>query len=120
MFTLLTDHKPLVGPFKSDRAVPAMAAALIQRSGSSALGACFYVTDHNSGKANVPADALSRLLVTPGTAFPPSEPAEGFDSCEYALLTESNNDGVMLTKQLVTLAAKNQNLTKVNKWVHEG
>ncbi|XP_040069342.2 uncharacterized protein LOC115329771 isoform X2 [Ixodes scapularis] len=77
-FTLATDHKPLLGLFHPDKAVPAMAAGRIQRW-ALLLGAYNYVIQHKDGKANIPADALSRL---PASGSAPPESAEDVDGWE--------------------------------------
>ena len=59
-FTLVTDHKPLLGIFSCDKAIPAMATGRIQRW-------CLFLTAykfdliHKSGTSIGNADALSRL-----------------------------------------------------------
>lgn len=75
----MTDRKTLVGLFQPEKAAPAMATIRIQRW-ALLLGAYNYVIKHKSSKANALADVLSWLPVTAST---PSEPAEGFDNCEY-------------------------------------
>ncbi|XP_037576521.2 uncharacterized protein K02A2.6-like [Dermacentor silvarum] len=116
VFTLITDHKPLVGLFHPDKSVPAMAAGRIQRW-ALILSAYSYNIQHKDGKANVPADALSRIPVSSSTV---PEESEDCDGCEYVLLTNSLNDGVISAKQLAALTSKDRELTKVRKWVQEG
>ncbi|KAM7310004.1 uncharacterized protein ISCGN_006970 [Ixodes scapularis] len=60
------------------KAVPAMAAGRIQRW-ALLLGAYNYVIQHKDGKANIPADALSRL---PASGSAPPESAEDEDGWE--------------------------------------
>lgn len=81
-FTLLTDHKPLVGLFHPDRAVPVMAAARIQRWALQ-LNAYGYVIKHQQEKDNVPADALSRLPMS--VMSQPETLEETGDGVEYGL-----------------------------------
>ena len=59
-FTIFTDHKPLLGIFKCDKAVPLMASGRIQRW-SLTLSAYEYDLVYRPGKENGNADALSRL-----------------------------------------------------------
>lgn len=59
-FTLVTDHKPLIGLFRPDRPIPSMAAARIQRW-SFLLQAFSYYLVYRKGTENLNADALSRL-----------------------------------------------------------
>ena len=59
-FTIYTDHKPLLGIFKSEKPVPLMASGRIQRW-SLSLAAYQYDLIYRPGKENGNADALSRL-----------------------------------------------------------
>jgi hypothetical protein len=73
-FTIYTDHKPLLGIFSSERAIPQMASSRIQRW---ALTMLTYEYDviFRPGKENSNADALSRLplKIEPSTTPIPSE-----------------------------------------------
>ncbi|CAB4020287.1 PREDICTED: uncharacterized protein K02A2.6-like, partial [Paramuricea clavata] len=73
-FTIYTDHKPLLGIFSSERAIPQMASSRIQRW---ALTMSTYEYDviFRPGKENSNADALSRLplKIEPSTTPIPSE-----------------------------------------------
>ena len=59
-FTLVTDHKPLVGIFSMDKAIPTMASGRIQRW-CLLLQSYQFDLVHKSGKHIGNADALSRL-----------------------------------------------------------
>lgn len=59
-FVIYTDHKPLLGMFKPDRAIPTMAAARIQRW-ALILAGYEYEILYKEGKKNGNADCLSRL-----------------------------------------------------------
>lgn len=59
-FVIYTDHKPLLGLFKPDRAIPTMAAARIQRW-ALILAGYEYEILYKEGKKNGNADCLSRL-----------------------------------------------------------
>ena len=74
LFTLVTDHKPLVSPFEERRAMPAHASAQIQRWALT-LTAYQYVLRFRTSAQNANADAMSRLPL-PGPAKEPPIPAE--------------------------------------------
>ena len=59
-FTLVTDHKPLLGLFSPDKAIPPMASGRIQRW-ALLLQAYKFTLVHRSGATLGTADALSRL-----------------------------------------------------------
>lgn len=59
-FVIYTDHKPLLGLFKPNRAIPTMAAARIQRW-ALILAGYEYEILYKEGKKNGNADCLSRL-----------------------------------------------------------
>ena len=59
-FTLITDHKPLLGLFNPNKPIPEMASGRIQRW-SLMLQAYSFELFHRSGKSLGTADALSRL-----------------------------------------------------------
>ena len=61
-FTMHTDHKPLLGIFRCDKAVPLIASGRIQRW-SLTLAMYEYNLVYRPGKENGNADALSRLLL---------------------------------------------------------
>ena len=59
-FKIFTDHKPLLGLFKADKAVPAMASPRIQRW-ALLLAAYDYELAYREGSKHGNADGLSRL-----------------------------------------------------------
>ena len=59
-FSLITDHKPLLGLFNPNKPIPEMASGRIQRW-SLMLQAYSFELFHRSGKSLGTADALSRL-----------------------------------------------------------
>ena len=60
-FTLLTDHKPLLGLLEEEKPIPTLAAARVQRW-ALILAAYKYRLKYRSGNHNANADCLSRLL----------------------------------------------------------
>ena len=59
-FTMITDHKPLLGLFAESKGIPDRAAARITRW-ALLLAAYNYKLEYRAGKLNGNADALSRL-----------------------------------------------------------
>ena len=59
-FKILTDHKPLIGPFGQNKVIPHMASSRMQRWCLS-LSAYDYVLEFRAGILNGNADGLSRL-----------------------------------------------------------
>ena len=69
-FTVITDHKPLLGIFSPDKAIPPMASGRLQRW-ALILQSYRFKLIHRSGAVLGTADALSRLpLPTVGDAVP--------------------------------------------------
>ena len=61
-FTMITDHKPLLGLFSENKGIPERAAARITRW-ALLLAAYNYKLEYKPGKLNGNADALSRLPI---------------------------------------------------------
>ena len=59
-FTIITDHKPLLGLFGYNKVIPAMSSSRMQRW-TLMLSAYDYTIEHRSGIKNSNADALSHL-----------------------------------------------------------
>jgi len=70
LFRVYTEHKPLVGTFKCDKAVSTMASSQIQRW-ALFLSGYQYDLVHREGKKNSNADCLSRLQLTDTTTNVP-------------------------------------------------
>ena len=60
VFKIITDHKPLLGLFGQNKAIPPMTAARIQRW-ELFLSAYNYILEYHPGSNNTNADCLSRL-----------------------------------------------------------
>ena len=69
-FTMVTDHKPLLGLFSPSKPIPPLASGRIQRWGL-LLQAYNFDLVHRSGKLLCTADALSRLPLPNCTDFTP-------------------------------------------------
>ena len=74
-FTVITDHKPLLGIFSPDRSIPQMASGRIQRWALLLQGYNFTFR-HRSGALLGTADALSRLPLTGTTTDSTPVPAD--------------------------------------------
>ena len=59
-FTVVTDHKPLLGNFKLDKPIPNVCSTRLQKW-ILAIGGYDYKLKYKMGKLNENADALSRL-----------------------------------------------------------
>ena len=88
-FTLYTDHKPLVNLF--ERAIPAMAAARIQRWALT-LSAYEFDIVYREGLANANADAMSRLPLTdkPKAAPIPGETIHMMELLDFTPINANN------------------------------
>ena len=101
-FTLLTDHKPLLGLFKEQRAIPPQASARIQRWALT-LASYEYQLQFRKSTAHSNADALSRLplAATPDRVPNPPEVVllmEHLDSspvCATDIKKETSRDPVL-------------------------
>ena len=62
MFTMVTDHKPLISIFNPKATVPSIATARMQRW-AMFLSAYQYTIEYKYGKLHANADCLSRLPV---------------------------------------------------------
>ena len=90
-FVILSDHKPLRHLFASDKAIPPMASARIQRW-ALLLSVYQYSIAHRPGKDHANADTLSRL---PLATMPTEEPDTGdtvllFECLQVSPLSVSN------------------------------
>lgn len=111
-FVLITDHKPLVGIFREDKAIPAMTASRIQRWALT-LGAYRYSIEHRPGRLNGNADAMSRLPLKTAHTDPP-EPPELVNSISSLEKLEIS------VKQLQQFTSSDKDLSQVLQWVEEG
>ena len=74
-FTVITDHKPLLGIFSPDKSIPQMSSGRIQRW-ALLLQAYNFTLRHRSGALLGTADALSRLPMTTNTTDYTPVPAD--------------------------------------------
>ncbi|XP_026289200.2 uncharacterized protein K02A2.6-like, partial [Frankliniella occidentalis] len=111
-FTIITDHKPLLGLFGTDKPMPTMISPRVERW-LIMMGCYSYTIKWRPGKQHGNCDALSRLCI-PGTA--PDKTPE-----PYGLFLMTGLSSPHLTWQQVAQdTAKDPILSKVKKWTQEG
>ncbi|XP_021370583.1 uncharacterized protein K02A2.6-like isoform X2 [Mizuhopecten yessoensis] len=111
-FTIYTDHKPLLGIFKTDRAIPTMASARIQRW-ALLLAAYEYDLIYRPGTLNANADGLSRL---PLSETVDEVPVPG----EMILMMDTLNSSPVTFEQVQTWTKQDPTLQEVIGWVYRG
>ena len=111
-FTLVTDHKPLLGLFDEDRAVPAQASARIQRWALT-LASYDYALRFKPTTAHANADALSRLPL-PMAAMSVPMPAE------TVLLMETLEASPVTAADIRTWTRRDPLLSRVFRLVEHG
>ena len=110
-FTIVTDHKPLLGLLGREKPIPALAAARIQRW-SLLLSAYNYDLEYRSGLENANADALSRLPID-------ADPQEESNIVNDIHMVELEHAPV--TADEVKLhSTKDPLIRKVIEWVENG
>lgn len=110
--TLKTDHKPLLGIFNPDKAIPILASGRIQRW-CLMLQAYKFNLVHTSGKLLGNADALSRLpLANPNETVP--VPAEWINLVDFLDST------IVTAKEISKCTEKDAILSKVLHFTHSG
>ena len=112
LFTLVTDHKPLVSLFNEWRAIPAHASARIQWWALT-LTAYQYVLGFRTSAQNANADAMSRLPL-PGPAKEPPIPAE------TVLLLDHLNTSPVTAAQIRSWTTQDPLLARVLRLIQEG
>ena len=110
-FTMITDHKPLLGLFAETKGIPDRAAARITRW-ALLLAAYNYKLEYRAGKLNGNADALSRLPLE-------AEPEDVTSPCVSVNMVELVNSPVT-EEDVRKETQKDKTLLKVLKFVSEG
>ena len=111
-FTLVTDHKPLLGLFNESRPIPAQASARIQRWALT-LASYDYSLRFKPTTAHANADALSRLPLT-STSISVPMPAE------TVLLMETLDASPITAADIRTWTRRDPNLSRVFRYVESG
>ncbi|TWW76465.1 Retrovirus-related Pol polyprotein from transposon 412 [Takifugu flavidus] len=109
-FTIVTDHKPLLGLFSEMRAVPQMASPRIQRWAVT-LRAYEYTIVYKEGRYHCNADALSRLPLPEVT----EEERE-----ERVLMLESSDITLVTADQVKAWTDADPVLSRVREMVQNG
>ena len=111
-FTLVTDHKPLLGLFKQERAIPAQTSVRIQRWALT-LAKYKYNLQFRKSSAHGNADALSRLPLPEGPEVVPDPP-------EVVLLMEHLDSSPVRASDVRRETSRNSLLSHVLQWVLQG
>ena len=111
-FQLITDHKPLLGLLKEDKAVPTQASARIKRW-SLFLSNYEYTLSFRNTTAHGNADALSRLplKIQPSTSDTPPE---------LVLLAEHLAESPVTADQIRTWTQRDPSLSKLLQYIQSG
>ncbi|XP_063049093.1 uncharacterized protein K02A2.6-like [Engraulis encrasicolus] len=110
MFTISTDHKPLISLFHEKKPVPQMCSPRVQRW-ATLLRAYEYKILYKPGKDHGNADGLSRL---------PLPHTEEEDDNEQVLMLDVMEDPPITTAQVKQWTAKDQTLSQVLLWCLKG
>ncbi|KAE8740763.1 hypothetical protein FOCC_FOCC013708 [Frankliniella occidentalis] len=111
-FKIITDHKPLLGLFGTDKPMPTMVSPRMERW-LIMMGCYKYTIEWRPGKLHGNCDALSRLCI-PGTA-----PATIPEPYGVFLMTGISSPH-LTSKQVAEATVKDTTLSKVMKWTQEG
>ena len=111
-FELVTDHKPLLGLLKEDRAISPQASSRIKRW-SLFLSSYEYTLVFRNTTAHANADALSRLPLL-------EEPARTVTEPELVLLSEHLDDSPVTANDIRTWTSRDPKLSKVLQYVLQG
>ena len=112
LFTLITDHKPLLGLFKEQQAIPAHASARIQRWALT-LASYEYKLQFRKSTAHSNADALSRLPLTTAPVTVPEPP-------EIVLLMDHLDSSPVSATEIKRETSHNPLLSRVLQFVLHG
>ena len=111
-FTLVTDHKPLLGLISESKPVPVLAASRIQRW-ALLLASYNYKLVHRAGSTLLCADALSRLPL-------PEKPADASIPTEIVLLMDILNEGPVTATHIRSWTRTDPQLGRVLRFVENG
>ena len=111
-FELITDHKPLLGLLKENRAVSQQASARIKRW-SLFLSSYEYQLVFRNTKAHANADALSRLPL-------PEEPLKTVEEPELVLLAEHLAESPVTAHDIQVWTRRDSKLSRVLHHVQKG
>ncbi|XP_075527628.1 uncharacterized protein LOC142559838 [Dermacentor variabilis] len=110
-FTVITDHKPLLGLFNTDKRVPEVVSPRMLRW-ILCLSAYNYSLQYRRGQENSNADALSHLPA-PGDEDEPQPPGD-------VLLLEAVECAPLQAADIAALIKKDKVLSMVKEWILSG
>ncbi|KAK8777013.1 hypothetical protein V5799_029642, partial [Amblyomma americanum] len=110
-FTVITDHKPLLGLFNTDKRVPEVVSPRMLRW-ILLLSAYNYHLEYRRGQDNSNADALGRLPA-PGDEDEPRPPGD-------VLLLEAVDCAPLQAADIAALIKKDSVLSRVKEWLLSG
>ena len=111
-FKIITDHKPLLGLFKEDKATSPMASARIQRWALT-IGGYHYKLQYQPGKLNANADGLSRLPLPSDSSVVPDPP-------EVVFVFQQLDGTPVTASKIGQETRKDPNLSAVSDFVLKG
>ena len=111
-FTLITDHKPLLGLLSECKSTSPQASARVKRW-SLYLSMFDYTLAFRNTKAHANADALSRLPLA-------VKPGEHFEPAELVLLTTHLETSPVSASQIAEATRKDPVLSTVSQYVSQG
>ena len=112
-FTLITDHKPLLGIFSPTKSIPPMASGRIQRW-SLLLQSYNFTLRHRSGALLGTADALSRLPLSNETGENTPVPSE------WTFLVNFLDSSPITSEDIRNQTRKDPILSKISKFCEVG
>lgn len=111
-FTLISDHKPLLGLLHESKPIPAMASSRIQRW-ALLLSAYSYTMEHRAGSSVLRADALSRLPL-------PEKPKGAPALAEVVLVMDMLDEGPVTAENIRAWTRTDPVLAKVVHFLETG
>ena len=115
-FTIVTDHKPLLGLFTESKPTPSLASARIQRW-SLILGGYNYKLTYKPGHKHLNADALSRIRSNHVKPCEPPEPQEVILSFNFV---QNTSQEPVSAKEIASETLRNPVLSRIMQYVMHG
>jgi transposase InsO family protein len=111
-FTLISDHKPLLGLLHESKPIPPLASGRIQRW-ALILAGCSYEMQHRAGRSLLRADALSRLPL-------PEKPREAPTPAEVVLVMDQMDEGPVTARQIRVWTRTDPDLSQALRFTETG
>ena len=119
LFTILTDHKPLLTIFGPDKSLPAMSLQRLQRWALLLMGHDYDIR-YRASAEHCNADALSRLPAGPDVAFDREEEVRAITSDVQQIATEVVSEFPITWKLVAECTKKDTVLSQVLNFVRNG